>query len=424
MGFMSSAPARRGYTLGLVVALALLVFACVAPSVRGTPPAIGPTAMKTVTVVLDKAAFLSGDVASATAMVYRTPVPATYTYNWTVRDSFNRLLNTTINGGATFTYTIPLNYTGFLTFAARVDDGQGLSMTNQRFAIVSIAAMSLRLDHGDFSPGDTITASYSVTSHVILRPTYDYEVDDNSGTIVLSGTTNNTTFSFTTPAPAASRTYQFLVTAREGTNASRSQVIIAQATGALLGATFDRTSYTPGDTIHAHLTVTPRGTTPLPLQFTWTLGFGFAGSPTASAITTVPEVDLSLSIPQGVGTGDILVLASEFSTGTSTGHTMHIGTTNALWATEIGGVPVFAVLLGLLFIFLLVAVLGLWRRVGGGHLMGPRSAPPPPPGGPTHATATALMSVICTHCGKSIDLTTSKRPIEVMCLSCGETQLV
>ena len=426
MELMSSTSPRKAYALGLVVAIALLSLISAAPSVRATPAPIEPAAAMTVTLVLNQGAFLSGDVASVNAMVYRTPGPANYTYNWTVRDTFGRLLNTTVNGGPTFRYSIPLNYTGLLTFFVRVDDGQGLTSNSFSTVRVFVAVMSLRLDRGDFAPGDAITASYSVTSHVILRPTYDYQVADSSFTIVLNGNTNNTTFSFRTPAPAASRTYRFLVTAREGTNTSQAQLAIGQATGDLLGATFDRASYMPGDTIHAHLTVTPRGATPLPLQFIWTLSLGgFGGSPTVSAITTVPEVDLTLPIPQGVGTGDLVVTATESSTGTAIGHTLHIGTTNALWSTDIGGVPLFAVLLGLLFILLLVAVLGLWRRVGGGHLMGPRAAPPPPPpGGTTQAPTTMPMSVICNHCGKSIDITTSKRPIEVMCPSCGETQLV
>ena len=426
MGLMSPTPPRKAYALGLVVAIVLLSVISATTSVRATPAPIEPAAAMTVTVVLNQAAYLSGDLAIATAQVYRTPGPANYTFNWTVRDTSGRLLNTTIYGASKFAYTIPLNFTGRLTFFVRVDDGQGLTSNAQSTVSVFVAVMSLRLDRGDFAPGDAITASYSVTSHVILRPTYDYQVTDSSFTIVLSGNTNNTTFSFRTPAPAASRTYRFLVTAREGTNTSQAQLTIAQATGDLLGATFDRASYMPGDTIHAHLTVTPRGTTPLPLQFIWTLGLGgFGGWPTVSAITTTPEVDLSLPIPAGVGTGDLAVTATESSTGTSVAHTLHIGTTNTLWSTDIGGVPLFAVLLGLLFILLLVAVLGLWRRVGGGHLMGPRAAPPPPPpGGTTQAPTTMPMSVICNHCGKSIDLTTSKRPIEVMCPSCGETQTV
>src|SRR5256885_4411954 len=290
MGLMPPTPPRKAFALGLVVAIALLSLMGAAPFVRATPAPIEPAAAMTVTLVLNQAAFLSGDVASVNAMVYRTPGPANYTYNWTVRDTFGRLLNTTTNGGPTLRYSILLNYTGLLTFFVRVDDRQGLASNAQRTVTVSVAVMSLRLDRGDFTPGDAITASYSVTSHVILRPTYDYQVDDSSFTIVLSGNTNNTTFSFRTPAPAASRTYQFLVTAREGTNTSRAQVTIAQATGVLLGATFDRASYMPGDTLHAHLAVTPRGTSTLPLQFIWTLSFGlgFRGSPPGSPITTGP----------------------------------------------------------------------------------------------------------------------------------------
>src|SRR5256886_7460109 len=146
MGIMSPAPPRRGYAVGLLVAFALLVVTCVAPSLQATPPAIAPTAMMTVTVVMNKAGYLSGDVASANAIVYRTPGPTNYTYTWTVRDAFNRLLNTTINGTATYPYAIPLNYTGLLSFAARVDDGQGLTITSQKLVLVNIDRKSTRLN--------------------------------------------------------------------------------------------------------------------------------------------------------------------------------------------------------------------------------------------------------------------------------------
>src|SRR5207237_67374 len=169
--------------------------------------------------------------------------------------------------------------------------------------------------------------SYSVASHVIQRPTYDYEVDDTA-TIVLSGTTNQTSFSFATPNPA-SRLYAFHVTAREGANSTSASVSINQASGVLLGVSFDKSSYVPGELIHGHL-----------------------------------------------------------------------------------------------FLLLLVAVLGLWRRTGGGSLFGPRAARPPPGPGPVQAPASAPMSIACRRCGKPVEITTSKRPIEVMCPSCGETQVV
>jgi len=189
---------------------------------------------------------------------------------------------------------------------------------------------------------------------------------------------------------------------------------------------FDKSSYVPGEIIHAHLSVTPRGTTALPIQFTWTisLGIAFAGAPTASAITTSPEADLFLQVPQAVGTGDLLIVGTESSTGTFQYQTVHVGTASSGLSSEIGGVPIYAVVLGLLFLLLLVAVLGLWRRTGGGSLFGPRAARPPPGAGPVQAPASAPMSIACPRCGKPIEITTSKRPIEVMCPSCGETQVV
>ena len=420
MGFMSNVKLGRALLvlLALVVGLVLLM-----PAVR-SGPAIEPAAAMTVTVALDKAAYLSGDTAKANAIVYRTPAPANYTYTWTVRDTFFRLLNTTA-GGASYTYAIPLNYTGWINVDVQVDDGQGLLATGRTTARVVLAVMSLRLDRGEFNAGETITASYAVASHVIQRPAYDYEVDDFTGTVVLTGTTNLTSFSFATPNPA-SQSYTFHVTAREGANSTSASASIRQASGVFLGMSFDKSSYVPGEIIHAHLSVTPRGTTALPIQFTWTisLGIAFAGAPTASAITTSPEADLFLQVPQAVGTGDLLIVGTESSTGTFQYQTVHVGTASSGLSSEIGGVPIYAVVLGLLFLLLLVAVLGLWRRTGGGSLFGPRAARPPPGAGPVQAPASAPMSIACPRCGKPIEITTSKRPIEVMCPSCGETQVV
>ena len=423
---MSCAPSWRAWASGLAVAVAFVALVASAPSSRGTTVPVHPDAAMTVTVVLDKASYLSGDTATASAIVYRTPGPSNYTYGWIVRDSVFRVLETIANGTSTFTYLIPLNYTGTLYVDATVDDGQGLTVTSRRGVGVLVAVMALRLDRGEFNPGETITASYSVTSHVILRPTYDYDVFDSAATSVRNGTTNESSFSFQTPVPA-SRTYAFFVTAREGSNSTQGLISIGQVSGALLGVTFDKTSYSPGETIHAHLTVIPRGTTSLPVQFRWSLSFGlpFFGSVSVSAITTVPEVDLALPIPKGVGDGDILLFATESNTGTSRQQTVHVGTTNALWSTELAGVPLFAVLLGLLLIFMLVAILGLWRRISfGGPPPAPKVPPPSSVEGAPRAPPVVPMSILCQHCGKPIELTTSKRPIEVMCPSCGETQLV
>src|SRR5207247_2270509 len=147
----------------------------------------------------------------------------------------------------------------------------------------------------------------------------------------------------------------------------------------------------PGEIIHATLSVTPKGATALPIQFSWTLSLAlaFAGAPTASAITTMPETDLYLQVPQGLGTGDLLIVATESSTGTFQYQTVHIGTASSGLSAEIGGVPIYAVVLGLLFLLLLFAVLGLWGRTGGGSIFGPGGGRAPAGTCPVHApTAT------------------------------------
>lgn len=435
MGYkMSSAQRWSGRALGLVFAVALLALAVSGPVARAAPTPVEPAAAMTVTVVLDQAGYLSGDSATARAIVYRTPGPVAYNYTWRALGAAFQILNETNGTSDRYAYEIPLDYVGTIRFEATVDDGLGLVVVTRQSAAVSLAVMSLVLDRGDFRPGDSITATYGVVSNVIRNPTYDYEVDDTTGTIVSSGSTLNTSFTFPTPDPA-SRTYTFHVTARDGGNSTETVVSISQATGFVLGVTFDKASYAVGETIRAHLTLTTRGTTALPSQFRWSLSISL-GSPSVSAITTTPQVDLILVVPPGTGSGEILVFAIEAATGSVSYQTVRVGasTTNPLWSTEIGGMPAFAVFLGLLFILVLLAVLGLWRRISGGPLI-PRPAegtpgapgsppPPPPPEEAVRAPASSPMSIACKRCGKPIDITTSRRPIEVMCPACGEPQFV
>ncbi len=418
MSRTSIGPRSTARVLVCALVLALLVTLLVVSA----PPA---RAAMTVTVTLDKASYLSGDTATATAIVYRTPGPGNYTYSWRVSVLFGGVVASELNGNSTYRYAIPLDFEGTLIFRVDVHDGTDVE-SGTRSAGVSIAYMSLMLDRADFSPGDTINAFYGVSSRVITNPRYDYEVEDSAGTTVLSGnTTTSTSFSFRSPNPA-SPSYTFRVVASQGSNSTEAQISIFQASGVILGMTFDRPTYAPGETIRVHLSLTPRGTTALPSQFRWSVTLGLAGV-VASATTTRPEVDLLITVPQGTGNGELLLIAQEFNTGGTSIQAVRIGAANPLWSTEIAGMPAFAVLLALLFVLLLIALAVLWRRMGGGRAPVPTQsagmAPPPPPEAPRHATASP-MSVACKNCGKNIDLTTSKRPIEVMCPSCGETQLI
>ena len=238
---MSSALLSRACALAFAFVIGVLAFAVMIPAADAVPNPnpVQPAAM-TVTVVLDKSSYLSGDTATAQAIVYRTPAPGNYTYVWRVRNFFFQLLNTTTTAGATFRYPIALDYIGTLRFEATVDDGQGTVAAGQQSATVAQAYMALSLDRADYNPGEIISAFYGVSSHVITNPSYAYEVDVTNAVIVLSGTTSATFFSFRTPNPS-SRSYTFHVTATDRGNTTQAQATISQAAGFVLGLSFDRT---------------------------------------------------------------------------------------------------------------------------------------------------------------------------------------
>ena len=425
-GSVARSPAPRAFAVGFAIVLMAALFVIAVPRAGAAPGgAPDPSAVVSVTLVLDKTSYVSGENATATAIVYRTPAPANYSYDWRVEDLFGGMLASLANGTSTYRYPIPIDFQGFLRFRVTVDDHQGNIAFGVRTTTVAVGYVSLTLNRSEYNPGDRIDAFFSLSSRVITTPTWAYDVMDQAGTSVLSGNTTGSSFFYTVPNPASSF-YSFSVVASQANRSASAALSISQAGGYLLSATFDKPSYAPGDTVRVRVSLITRGTASLPSQFRFSAGF--FGVPPAAALTTVPSTDLFVTVPLGTGGGDLLLLASESMTGATTFQTIHIGGTSSFWSTDVGGIPVFAVFLSFLFVLLLIAVLALWRRTGGGGWFGshmpPGQAPPPPPAGPMHTSGGTPMSVICTHCGKPIDITTSKRPIEVMCPSCGETQLV
>ena len=395
---------------------------------QGTTFNVASTTTITVLLKLDKSQYLSGDVITGTA----TAAPAgTYTYSWTVTDTTSfpgTTLAVSSGPSGTYTYAIPATFAGSIQVSVYANDGLGhVSPTFSRTVGVAFGYLALSLDRTEYNPGDTITATFSLVhgSAVLTNPTYYYKVEDNSGQMVASGNANGNSVSFTTPNPASS-SYTFTITASQDGRTVEGTASAFQVSGFLLGISLDKTSYMPGDTIRVTYTITPRGTSVLPIQFRFQVWL-FGGSATQVTTTSSTGV-LGLVVPQGTSSGDLILYVAEFNTGAQVYNIVHIGAVNPL-QSEVAGIPLYSILLTLLVIVLLLAVVLLWRRTGMG--LGAKAAgtgrptpPPPPPSGPTHPAGAGPMSVSCQHCGASIEITTSKRPIEVMCPSCGETQVV
>lgn len=395
---------------------------------QGTTFNVASTTSITVLLTLNKSQYLSGDVIDATA----SAAPAgTYTYSWTVMDVTNfpgTTLGVSSGSSGAYTYAIPATFKGSIQVSVYANDGLGhASPTASRTVGVDFGYLALSLDRTEYNPGETITATFSLVhgSAVLTNPTYYYKVEDVGGRMVASGNVNGNTVSFTTPNPSSSA-YTFLITASQDGRTVQGTATAFQVSGFLLSISLDKTSYLPGDTIQISYAITPRGNSVLPIQFHFQVWL-FGGTATQVTTTSATGV-LGLGIPQGTSSGDLILYVAEFNTGAQVYNVVHIGAVNPL-QSQVAGIPLYDILLTLLVIVLLLAVVLLWRRTGMGT--GPRMAeagrptpPPPPPSGPTHPAAAGPMSVSCKHCGASIEITTSKRPIEVMCPSCGETQVV
>ncbi len=386
---------------------------------------VAATASLSVQISLDKLQYVSGDTMKATAQVFATGSP-TVSYAWEIRDdATGNILVYAPGSASTYTYAIPTSYEGRLDVYVVVNDGNGTTASASAFANVAFGYLALSLDKSQFNPGDSVTATFSLQSNVITNPTFFWQVQDASGTTAAAGSTTGSTATFATPNPA-SRYYTFVVTASQNGRTVVADQTAYQASGYFLTATPDRSSYNPGDTITITYTITARGTSALPSIYH--LSVGFLGMPFQSVDKTSATGTLTYQIPAGAPTGDELLEVYDTSTGAYTYIVVHVGAVNPL-LTDVAGVPLFDILIFLLFVVLLLAVILLWRRTGMGRTPPsaetgkPSTPPPPPPSGPSQQTA-GPMSVACKHCGASIEITTSKRPIEVMCPSCGETQVV
>ncbi len=388
--------------------------------------AVRPVAALSVQISLDKLAYASGDTVHATAQKF--PSTANVSYTWQVRDlATNAVLANAAGAQSTYGYPIPTSYEGTLVVTVTINDGNGSTATASTDASVSFGYLALSLDRSEFNPGDTITATFSLTSNVITNPTYFWQVRDANGQTQAAGSTTGTTIQYATPNPA-SRSYTFTVTASQNGRTVEASQTANQVAGYFLSVSVDRASYNPGDTITISYTITPRGSPPAPLPSVYRFVIYIFGMPSRTVDTTSASGTLTYPVPSGAPQGDQILEVFEGNTGAAWAGVVHIGAVNPL-LVDVAGVPLFDILIFLLFVVLLLAVILLWRRTGMGRAPPseptgkPSTPPPPPPSGPGQQAA-GPMSVACKHCGASIEITTSKRPIEVMCPSCGETQVV
>jgi len=388
----------------------------------------------TLVLTFDKSQYLSGDTVTMTVDVIGNPGPFTYIYE--TRDGatgnlYNR--QTKVSTDPTpkqYQYAIPASFDGSLTFYATVDDGNGNRRTDSRNFQVVLGVLAVTLDRSEFNVGDMVTATYALTKNaaVMTNPTYYYEIFDSSvvpNVLVKSGVATGGSVPYQTPqAPQVpANQYRFQVTAAEAGRSVSGSATATLASGVLLSIGFDKDSYMPGETVRIDYTLTARGRTRLPTSLTFYVAMAGAPSRTVQATSTSgtqTSGSLYYTIPAGSNEGRVPIAVQELSTNAYAQETITVGPSGTFY-----GIPTFSVILGLLMLLAFILIVLMWYRLKPG-MAGPKphAEKPSPPPPATAAPGPAPMTVTCKACGAPIEITTSKRPIEVMCPSCGETQMV
>jgi len=387
-----------------------------------------------VGLTFNKETYLSDD--SMTIRVNTAPPagrPDATTFALRISSGGGRTFLNTVQTSRDFTWRVPRDFAGTVVVRADVYNALGdygfLTETRE----VAFGLVVVNSDPSPYDAGDTIRTTYEFISEVIDNPIFYYEVRDAGGSLVAEGTptaaTNRTgSFTFIVPAVPADR-YTFSVFA-SGSGLLVSGWDLAEVEPPyLLTITFDTQYYTAGSTVTATYTIEATGDDKLPttLVFVYSIKDGPASTLQVSRGTSDTEFSGTLTyvVPADTNEGRVEFNVLEIRSGARADEVLNVMPAPA----PPPAITAIELVLLLLIVVLFVLVLLAMRRPRG--TAAPPAGPAPgygtaPPAGPqdTMVAGGLGMSVNCRACGKPIEITTSKRPIEVMCPACGNTEVV
>ncbi|TET91437.1 MAG: hypothetical protein E3J35_02550 [Methanomassiliicoccales archaeon] len=348
-----------------------------------------------------------------------------------------------------FGYDIPENFEGRLNFHVDVYNPDGDSGHDADHKSVRHVVVLINAEPQLYSAGQTITANYQLKSNRVEANEerfYFYNVTDPGGNIVLEGevvsTAKTGSFQYTVPDVAAS-SYFFGVIANveiiveDGTydryRVSEDAVDrVDRISGYDLEITVDNAAVSPGDRVTIHYEITPRGDEGLPDKFVFS--YGMSNGQTFTWQSDKSSGDIFYTIPSGVNEGDVgFLVTARDGDGNKIGEAGEMlriqESPNPFEYVRLGDIPLISIILLILVILLIIIM--LFRRPSAARAKAeePELGPPaeeeaPPPEEAEPMEEAGPLSINCKSCGAAIDITTSKRPIEVMCPSCGETEMV
>jgi hypothetical protein len=342
----------------------------------------------------------------------------------------------------TFNYDIPNDFEGTLSFWMTVANADGDSGTDWEPKLVHYAVLLLNAEPERYDAGNTITAKYELITTLVTSPGFFYKVTDSSGRIVLEGEIDGSattgSFEYTVPdVPSAN--YNFYMYSNlfyEGIP-NQEQGIWIETTdqcflksGYDLEISVDAPAYAPGERVAIHYNIRAKGDEGLPDKYIFS--YGMSNGPMYSWQSSEPSGTIYYNIPGGVNQGEVLFMVNAYdgqwnSLGSAFETLTIKSSPNPLEYTRIGDVPLMGIILLILVIILILVM--LFRRPSAAPAKpaaekieeAPLEEEAPPAAAPGEPSPLAIN---CKACGAEIEITTSKRPIEVMCPNCGETEMV
>lgn len=376
-----------------------------------------------VNLKFDKNIYLSGETITATAEVQTSgTTTADVNYRFWIRDSWGGdLIYWTIQDTNELQWTVPDDFSGDLYFRVDAKNSEGFEDWDGDWVDVVFGHLLVDADTKEYEAGDMITVSFELVSNVMTNPEFFYSVEV-LGLSIMSGDAGTESISFEVPSIPADQ-YTFVIIAVdegyvvEGSDTSR---LLA---GFFMSFEFDKEAYSPGDTMTITYEIKARGDSTLPGTFN--IEYGLVNGPEYSKQTTNAKGTLKYKIPDGIDEGHQFFTVSDSGTA-GAGESIYIrsGLNPFEWA-KLADMPLMEILLLILVIILFILVLRPRRppKPAAVPPAEPKPAPEPEPA-PVEEAGASPMLINCKACGAPIELTTSKRPLEVMCPSCGETEMV
>jgi hypothetical protein len=382
-----------------------------------------------ISIVMDfnRVQYASGEnlFVNATAFSIGAFTNPSYTYIIEIRDNdtagtlFSR--NTQLTGD--FSFKIPDNFEGWLWVRVTVDDGAGNSASIIQQVKVDYAIVLVNVNKENYNAEDKLSISYEVIGTFLREPDTFYVVYDNEGSVMEEGTAMNGSFTFTVPS-APSDTYEFTVFASGGGRVVHGTDSAGLFSGYILLLNFNKAFYEPGETMAINYQIIVMGNADMPATFTIT--YGLINGPEATLQTGEQTGRLMYIIPDNIDQGDQIFMAGcDF--GASSNEVVVVKEDASLLKyLEISGIPLFGVFILVILLFSTYVTFRTRSRVKSIQKEGLAISREAGSGSASKRIQTPSMAsqYRCVECGNPIEITTSRRPIEVMCPHCGEIQHV